>query len=144
MSDRVSAPRYPLWQSVVAGGTAGLLNDTVLHPIDTLRARLNVNHAGHPVPSWESPLEAATTELRRTMTRYEAAQPPCPGWPCISAARWIPQLLRGPAVRPIAVALRLHLPYCAERGRGACIEDGPRLLYLQLRPTPSSLVDTPC
>lgn len=67
--DNTRGLRFPQWQTIVAGGAAGLFNDTVLHPADTLRARLNVRLAPGSGASWESPVRAAKAELRSTLKR---------------------------------------------------------------------------
>lgn len=59
--------QLPSWKALLAGASAGLIQDAILHPIDTLRARLQVNST--KVNAGLSPMRAlvsvASTTLRK-------------------------------------------------------------------------------
>ena len=58
--------QLPSWKALLAGASAGLIQDAILHPIDTLRARLQVNsHGLGAVSPWRALASVASQTLRR-------------------------------------------------------------------------------
>ena len=54
----------PFLRHVFAGAIAGAFNDSIMHPIDTIRARINLNQG---ISNSESPFSAFTTTFRATL-----------------------------------------------------------------------------